>query len=72
MIEVTRTNHRKITINADLIIFVEETPDVVITLTTGAKVLVKESAKEIVNKVIDYKRRINQDPAFYNRDSAQY
>jgi len=72
MIEVTRTNHRKLTINAELIVFVEETPDVVITLTTGAKILVKESAKEIVSRVIDYKRRIHQDPAFYNKNSAQY
>ena len=72
MIEVTRTNNRKITINADLIVYVEETPDVVITLTNGAKVLVKESAKEIISKVIDYKRRIHQDPAFYNKNIAQY
>jgi flagellar protein FlbD len=72
MIEVTRTNQRKVTINADLIVFIEETPDVVITLTTGTKVLVKESAREIVSKVIDYKRRIHQDPAFYNKKSAQY
>ena len=72
MIEVTRTNHRKIVINADMIVFVEETPDVVITLSNGSKVLVKESAKEIITRVIDYKRRINQDPAFYNKNSAQY
>jgi len=72
MIEVTRTNHRKIVINADLIVFVEETPDVVITLSNGSKVLVKESAKEIITRVIDYKRRINQDPAFYNKNNAQY
>lgn len=67
MIEVTRTNHRKITINAEMIVFIEETPDVVITLSNGAKILVKESAREIVDKVIDYKRRIHQDPVFYNR-----
>jgi flagellar protein FlbD len=70
MIEVTRTNQRKITINADLIVFVEETPDVVITLTTGSKILVKESAREIVSKVIDYKRKIHQDPVFYNKKSV--
>ncbi|HEY9187395.1 MAG TPA: flagellar FlbD family protein [Ignavibacteria bacterium] len=70
MIEVTRTNHRKITINADMIVFVEETPDVVITLSNGAKVLVKESAREIVDKVIDYKRKIHQDPVFYHRTNV--
>mgnify|MGYP002580020322 FL=1 len=36
----------------------EETPDTVITLTTGTKFIVKEKSKEIVDKVVEYKRRI--------------
>ncbi len=58
MIEVTRLNDIKVTINADIIEFVEETPDTVITLTTGRKIIVKESARDITESVIAYRRRI--------------
>lgn len=46
------------TLNADLIETVEETPDTVISLTNGKKLLVKESRKDIVQLVKDYKRDI--------------
>jgi flagellar protein FlbD len=59
MIEVTRTNTRKVVINVDLIEFIESTPDIVITLTSGTKILVKESIKELIDKVIEYKRKCN-------------
>ena len=43
MIEVTRLNGTTVLINSDLIETVEETPDTVISLTTGKKFIVKES-----------------------------
>lgn len=58
MIEVTRLNGIKMTVNADLIERVEELPDTVITLTTGNKIIVKESRQEIKNLVILYKKEI--------------
>lgn len=58
MIEVTRFNESTFILNAEIIQTVEETPDTVITLTTGTKYVVKESCEEIVNKVIEYKQRI--------------
>ena len=58
MISVTRFNDSTLIINADLIQTVEETPDTVITRTTGTKFIVKEKSKEIVDKVVEYKRRI--------------
>ena len=58
MISVTRFNDSTLIVNADLIQTVEETPDTVITLTTGTKFIVKEKSKEIVDKVVEYKRRI--------------
>ena len=58
MISVTRFNDSTLIINADLIQTVEETPDTVITLTTGTNFIVKEKSKEIVDKVVEYKRRI--------------
>ncbi|MBD5540503.1 MAG: flagellar FlbD family protein [Lachnospiraceae bacterium] len=58
MIEVTRLNDTKILINPDLIEFVEETPDTVITFTTGRKIIVKESRQEIKNLVKLYRKDI--------------
>ena len=58
MIEVTRLNDTKLLINSDLIELVEETPDTVITLTTGRKLIVKESRQDIKNLVKSYKRDI--------------
>ncbi|MBO5451150.1 MAG: flagellar FlbD family protein [Lachnospiraceae bacterium] len=58
MIEVTRLNGTKILINPDLIEFVEETPDTVISFTTGRKIIVKESRQEIKNLVILYRKDI--------------
>jgi flagellar protein FlbD len=56
MIEVTKLNDKKILINSDLIEVVEETPDTVITFTTGKKIIVKESRQDIKNLVISYKK----------------
>jgi flagellar protein FlbD len=58
MIEVTRLNGTKVTINAELIEKVEEAPDTVISLTSGNKLIVKESRQEIRNLVILYKKEI--------------
>lgn len=58
MIEVTRLNDSKVIINADLIERVEESPDTVITLTNGNKIIVKESRQEVRNLVILYKKEI--------------
>ena len=51
MIEVTRLNGTTVLINSDLIETVEETPDTVISLTTGRKFIVKESRQEVKNLV---------------------
>lgn len=56
MIEVTRLNGSKLLINAELVEFVEETPDTVISLIDGKKIIVKESRQDIKNLVILYKR----------------
>lgn len=58
MIEVTRINGVKFSINPELIEVVETTPDTVITLTTGKKLIVKESRQEVKNLVLSYKREI--------------
>ena len=56
MIDVTKMNGMNITINSDLIETVDDTPDTVITLTTGRKIIVKESRQTIKNLVKSFKR----------------
>lgn len=58
MIDVTKVNGKKFTLNSRLIETIEETPDTVITLTTGKKIIVKESRQEIKNLVILYRKDI--------------
>lgn len=59
MIDVTRMNGSLLTINNHLIEMVEETPDTVITLTTGKKIIVKESRQEVKNLVKSYRSECN-------------
>ena len=62
MINLTRLNDSKIVINSELIEFVEAIPDTIITLTTGQKIMVKESVEEVVDMVKEYKRSILHKP----------
>ena len=61
MIEVTKLNGVKVLVNPYLFEIVEETPDTVITLTTGKKIIVKESRQEIKNLVKLYRKDIFAD-----------
>ncbi len=58
MIELTKLNDVKFTVNADIIELVEETPDTVVTLTTGKKLIVKETRQDVTDLVIAYRRSI--------------
>jgi flagellar protein FlbD len=56
VIRLTRLNSQPITVNSDLIKFVESNPDTVITLINGDKILVHETAEEIIARVIEFRR----------------
>ena len=58
MIELTKLNGQKILVNCDLIEHVEETPDTVVSFTTGRKIIVKESRQEVKNLVKSYRKDI--------------
>ncbi|CAM3141953.1 flagellar FlbD family protein [Paenibacillus lupini] len=58
MITVTRLNGSKLMINALLIEIIEETPDTIVTLTTGKKIIVTESASELQLLIQGYIRTI--------------
>ncbi len=58
MITVTRLNNKPVVINAELIKTVENTPDTMITLINGDRMVVKESLQDIVRKAVEYGRQI--------------
>ena len=58
MILVTRLNNTPIVINPDLIVFIEETPDTIITLSNGEKIVVQEKVNEVIKRIIEFKRSI--------------
>jgi len=65
MILVTRLNKAsQFYVNEDMIEFIEETPDTIVTLNTGKKITVSENALEIVEKIREEKIRIRRATAF--------
>jgi flagellar protein FlbD len=62
MIHVTRLNRKPVVLNSDLIEQIEMTPDTVISLTTGQKIMVLETSEEVVERVIDFRRSIGGGP----------
>lgn len=59
MVILTKLNDQTFTVNSDLIETLEQTPDTVVVMTTGNKYVVKESPKEIIDKIVEFKRRIH-------------
>ena len=58
MIQLTRLNNHPLIVNSDLIKLVEAAPDTVLTLVTGEKIVVRESSPEVLDKIVDFRRRI--------------
>ena len=58
MIKLTRLSHELLVLNSDLIEYMEATPDTVITLTTGQKLRVSESADEVIARIVEFRRSI--------------
>jgi flagellar protein FlbD len=58
MIRLTRLNQRPLVVNSDLIEFIENAPDTVITLVTGDKLVVRESADEIMDRIVEFRHRL--------------
>jgi len=59
MILVTRINKKEqFYVNEELIEFIEETPDTIISLESGKKIIVMEPAKEVIERIIEQKRRL--------------
>ena len=58
VISLRRLNNQPIMVNADLIESLESTPDTVVTLVSGNKLIVRDTMEEIRDRIVEYKRRI--------------
>jgi flagellar protein FlbD len=58
MIYLTRLNHQSLVVNSDLIKFIENAPDTVLTLTGGEKIVVREKPEEVVQRIIAFRRSV--------------
>ena len=62
MIKLTRMSREPLVLNSELIEYLEATPDTVITMTTGEKLRVSETADEVIARVIEFRRSIFSQP----------
>ncbi|MDF2891090.1 MAG: flagellar FlbD family protein [Clostridia bacterium] len=67
MIKVTNINGISYYLNCDLIEIMESIPDTLITLRDGKKHYVRETPEEVVEKIIEYKKRIFVDLPLINK-----
>lgn len=58
MVKLSRINGAEVTVNAELIETVEATPDTIVALTTGKRLMVVETIDQVVEKVMAYRRSI--------------
>jgi flagellar protein FlbD len=58
MIKLTRLNGTQFILNAELIKYIEKTPDTLVTLRDGEKVMVQEQPEEVVRRSIEYRRAL--------------
>ena len=58
MIKVTRLDGKTYYLNPHMIESMEKTPDLTITFLSGKKVVVKDSPEELIQRIVDYRRRL--------------
>jgi flagellar protein FlbD len=58
MIELTRLNGNPMVLNSDLIKIAEASPDTMLTLINGEKLIVREGTAEVVERVLAYRARL--------------
>ena len=58
MIQLTRLNNARFALNSDLIKYVEQAPDTVITLLSGEKLVVRETTEQVIERVLEFRRAI--------------
>lgn len=63
MIHLTRLNGNPLVVNSDLIKYAESSPDTMLTLVNGEKIVVLESCEEVVHRTIAYRARVHAEAA---------
>lgn len=58
MIQLTRLNNKPLLVNSDLIKFVEQAPDTLVTLVSGEKIVVLEKASEVLTRIVEFRRSV--------------
>jgi flagellar protein FlbD len=61
VITLSRLNSKKFVVNCELIKFIESTPDTLITLTTGEKLMVKESVEAVIAATMNFRKQLYQE-----------
>ncbi len=61
MIQLTRLNSKALIVNADLIKFVEQSPDTTVTLVTGEKIVVLEKPVDVIARIVAFRRAVLED-----------
>ena len=64
MIKLTRINGDEFILNSELIKFIEETPDTIITLINQEKLIVEENSDEIIHRIIEFRRTMRLFPEY--------
>jgi len=67
VIELTRFDDTKFVLNCDVIQYVEAAPDTIVSLTTKEKLMVKESVEDVIDAVVEFKRRIYRGDLEFRR-----
>ncbi len=71
MIKLSRINGSPFFLNAELIEQIESTPDTVITLVSGKTVMVAESLKKVLGKIMRYRQRLRQISRLFKKKSGK-
>lgn len=71
MIRVTRLDGSTLVINSDLVEMIEKTPDTVVTLINGHKMVARESVEELVDRVIEFRKKTHPCPLLKEQSSAE-
>jgi flagellar protein FlbD len=70
MVTLTRLNGSSIVVNAEMIETLEATPDTIVTLTNGKKLVAKESVQELIDRIVEYRRRTLKNLLYYHEEAS--
>lgn len=62
MIQLSRLNGKEFVVNCEMIKIIESTPDTLITLVSGEKLMVRESPEQVIQATMNYRKRLYQEP----------